>query len=193
MPIIGRAGARKPGARRSIWIMWLRRVVFAWLIPAAFVLPVWLLVGWAVFDAGGWAFLWVLFLAIPSVFLGQLILSLLVRARGTVRAERAVSWWDVGGFALWHVSIVSLGFFDPAWWAPVMVLALFVAAGLFWLELWQLWREARPAAVYFRTDPSAVPGAATTRGRPGESTGVDQDVFVIAESGETPGEDGSRG
>ena len=48
--------------------MWLRRAFFGWLIPAAFVLPLWLLIGWAVFNAGGWAFLWVLFLAIPGVW-----------------------------------------------------------------------------------------------------------------------------
>ncbi len=39
--------------------MWLRRAFFGWLIPAAFVLPLWLLVGWGVFDAGGWGLLWV--------------------------------------------------------------------------------------------------------------------------------------
>jgi hypothetical protein len=72
---------------RTIRGMWLRRAFFGWLIPAAFLLPLWLLIGWAVFNAGGWAFLWVLFLAIPGVFLWQLLLTLLVRARGTVRAH----------------------------------------------------------------------------------------------------------
>ncbi|MDZ8201952.1 MFS transporter permease [Microbacterium sp. SSW1-59] len=160
--------------------MWLRRGFFAWLIPAAVVLPVWLLVGWAVFDAGGWAFVWVLFLAMPSVFIGQLVLGLLARARGTVRAHRAVSWWDVAGFGLWHALIVSLGFFDQAWWAPVMVATLLVGVGLFWLQVWQLWREARPAAVYFRTDASSL-----RRPRvPAESASglAEQDVFVIAET-----------
>ena len=172
--------------------MWLRRGFFAWLLPAAFVLPVWLLVGWGVFDASGWAFLWVLFLAIPSVFVGQLILTLLVRARGTVRAERAVSWWDVGGFAVWHLLIVSLGFFDPARWAPVMVLTLFVAAGLFWLQLWQLWREARPAAVYFRTDPSVQRGAGSAGENASRTGGAEPDVFVIAETDAQSPPDASR-
>ena len=104
--------------------MWVRRAFYGWLIPAAFLLPLWLLVGWGVFNAGGWAFLWVLFLAIPSVFIGQLVLTLLVRARGTVRAERAVSWWDVLGFTVWHCLTIALGFFNQAWWAPVMVLTV---------------------------------------------------------------------
>jgi len=132
--------------------MWLRRAFYGWLIPAAFVLPVWLLIGWAVFNAGGWAFLWVLFLAIPGVLLWQLLLTLLVRARGTVRAHRAVSWWDVLGFAVWHLLVISLGFFNAAWWAPVMVVTILVGVGLFWLELWQLWSEAKPSRIVWRTN-----------------------------------------
>ena len=131
--------------------MWLRRAFFGWLIPSAFLLPLWLLVGWAVFNAGGWAFLWVLFLAIPGVFLWQLILTLLVRARGTVRAQRAVSWWDVLGFTVWQGLVVSLGFFAETWWAPVMVLAIVAGVALFWLALWQLWSEARPSRLVMRT------------------------------------------
>ena len=79
------------------------------------------------------------------------MLTLLVRARGTVRAERAVSWWDVLGFAVWHCLVIALGFFNPAWWAPVMVVTILVGLGLFWLELWQLWREAKPSHILLRT------------------------------------------
>ena len=43
--------------------MWLRRAFFRWFLPAAFLLPLWLLVGWGVFQ-GGRAILWVLFIAI---------------------------------------------------------------------------------------------------------------------------------
>ena len=75
--------------------MWLRRAYYGWMIPAAFVLPLWLFVGWIAFNAGAWALLWVLLMAIPSVLIGQLVLTLLVRARPTARSERAVSWWDV--------------------------------------------------------------------------------------------------
>jgi len=131
--------------------MWLRRAFYGWLIPAAFLLPLWLLVGWGVYNAGGWAFIWVLFLAIPGVFLWQLLLTLLVRARGTVRAHRAVSWWDVLGFTVWHLLVVSLGFFNPAWWATAMVVAIIAGVGLFWLALWQLWSEARPGTMMLRT------------------------------------------
>lgn len=131
--------------------MWLRRAFFGWLIPAAFVLPLWMLVGWIITGAGGWALLWVLFIAIPGVFVWQLVLTLLVRARGTVRASRAVSWWDVLGFTVWHALVISLGFFDPAWWAPVLVVAVLVGLAVLWLALWQLWSEARPSRMILRT------------------------------------------
>ena len=75
--------------------MAFRRLFYRWLWLAVLVLPLWLLVGWGVFQAGGWAFLWVLFIAIPSVFIGQLVLAGMVRARPSVAADRAVSWTDV--------------------------------------------------------------------------------------------------
>ncbi|WP_241245839.1 MFS transporter permease [Microbacterium sp. 4R-513] len=167
--------------------MWLRRGFYSWLFPAAFLLPLWLLVGWAVFNAGGWAFLWVLFLAIPAVFIGQLVLTLLVRARGTVRAERAVSWWDVLGFTVWHLLIISLGFFNQAWWAPVMVVTILAGVGLFWLTLWQLWREARPSSMVMYTTEGVAylsPQAARDASASAPQAHSPDDVFVIAEKRE---------
>ncbi|MCC2032358.1 MFS transporter permease [Microbacterium allomyrinae] len=162
--------------------MWLRRAFFGWLIPAAFVLPLWILVGWGVFNAGGWAFLWVLFLAIPGVFLWQLVLTLLVRARGTVRAHRAVSWWDVLGFTVWHGLVISLGFFNAAWWAPVMVVAILVGVGLFWLELWQLWSEAKPSRLILHTTDGVAYLAPPQE--PAEATV--QDVIIVSEKQRPP-------
>jgi len=161
--------------------MWLRRAFFHWLIPAAFVLPLWLLVGWGVFNAGAWAFLWVLFIAIPSVFFGELILALLVRARPTVRAERAVSWWDVLGFTVWHALTIVVGFYLESFFALALVLAIIAAIGLFWLSLWQLWNEARAGAsrvVMTTAGPAFIPASdpdATSQ------TTADPGVFVITE------------
>ena len=131
--------------------MWIRRLFFRWLFPAAIVLPLWLLAGWGVFQAGGLAFLWVLFIAIPSVVIGQTVLTLLVRARGSVRAERAVSWWDVLAFTVWHGLIVATGFYNEAWFAPALILAILAAVGVFWVSLAQLWRESRGSMVLLRT------------------------------------------
>lgn len=152
------------------------------MIPAAFVLPLWLFVGWIAFQAGAWALLWVLLLAIPSVFVGQLILTLLVRARPTARAERAVSWWDVAGLSAWHLLTISLGFFNQAWWLPVFLLTVVVGLTLFWMMLWQLWREARPGVVSLRTTSgmSYFPPSGQTPPRQSDRQ-QDPEVIVISE------------
>ncbi|MGC5171100.1 hypothetical protein ACPW96_12160 [Micromonospora sp. DT81.3] len=165
--------------------MWLRRAFYGWLLPAAFLLPLWLLIGWGVFRAGGWAFVWVIFLAIPSVFIGQLALGLLVKARGTVRAQRAVSWWDVAGFSIWHALTIACGFFDPAWFWPAFVGAVVVGVGLFWLVLWELLGETRASTVILRTtgpDQTAYIPPPTPPRRPE----VEHDVIVISERPPNP-------
>lgn len=165
--------------------MWLRRAFFHWLIPAAFLLPIWLIVGWAVFQGGAAAFLWVLFIAVPSVFFGQLVLTLLVRARPTVRAERAVSWWDVAGFGTWHALTVFVGFFG-AWFPLLLVGAIVVALAIFWSSLWQLWSEARSGTGrivlrYSETDRIGTDGVRAQR----ESRRSDGDVIVLSEMSQT--------
>lgn len=121
--------------------MWLRRAMYRWLIPAALVLPMWLLVGWGVFDVSGWAFLWVIFIAIPSVLIAQLILSLLVRARPSVADSRMLSWLDVAGFGVWHALTIFVGFYVQAWFGVALAAAILAAVGLFWLSLRQLRAE----------------------------------------------------
>lgn len=122
--------------------MWIRQAFFRWLLPSAFLLPLWLLIGWAVFQ-GGWSILWVLLIAMPSVFVGQLLLTLLTRSRPSVRAERAVSWWDVAGFGLWHALTIAVGFFIDGAFGWLLAAAIVVGIALVWLQLWQLWNEAR--------------------------------------------------
>lgn len=104
-------------------------------------LPLWLLIGWGVFQAGGWVFLWVLFVAIPSVLIGQLVLALLVRSRPSVRANGAVSWLDVMGFSVWHVLVILVGCFIEAWFPLLLTAAIVAAIGLFWLTFRQLRAE----------------------------------------------------
>jgi hypothetical protein len=161
--------------------MWLRRAFFGWMVPAAFVLPLWLFVGWIISGANGWAFVWMLF-AVPGVFLWQLLLTLLVRARGTVRAHRAVSWWDVLGIAVWHLLVISLGFFAQAAWVPLMVTAIGVGIALFWLELWQLWSEAKPARIVLRAND----GFAYIPPAPEQPASAPQEVIVVSEKHAPP-------
>lgn len=129
--------------------MWIRQAFFRWLLPSAFLLPLWLLIGWAVFQ-GGWSILWVLLIAMPSVFLGQLLLTLLTRSRPSVRAERAVSWWDVAGFGLWHALTIAVGFFIDGAFGWLLAAAIVVGIALVWLQLWQLWNEVRGSGARIR-------------------------------------------
>ncbi|HAQ59423.1 MAG TPA: MFS transporter permease [Microbacterium sp.] len=167
--------------------MWLRRAFFHWLIPAAFLLPIWLLIGWIVFQGGAGAFLWVLFIAAPSVFFGQLVLTLLVRARPTVRAGRAVSWWDLAGFATWHALTIAVGFFGP--WFPLLLLgAIVVALVMFWSSLRQLWSEARSGTGrivlrYSETEPLFADGDGVRAQR--ESRNRGGDTIVLSEMSRT--------
>ncbi len=160
--------------------MWLRRAFFHWLLPAAFLLPLWLVVGWAVSDAGGWVFLWVLFVAVPSVFVGQLVTTLLVRARGTVRHGRAVSWWDVLVFGLWHVLTVAVGFYPQGAFWPLLVAAVAAFVGVVWVSLWQLLREARPSLLFAQASSPAsfLRGA----GGPPPSSRRDESVLIVEET-----------
>lgn len=159
--------------------MWIRRAFFAWLFPAAFVLPLWLFVGWGVFNAGAWAFLWVLFIAIPSVFVGNLVLAFLVRARPTVRAERAVSWLDLAVFGVWHLLTIALGFYGRDWWGLLFVVTVLVGIGAFWSTVTQLWREARPTGPvrYAATGAAYIPPRRPRQG----ADRVDPDVIVLTE------------
>lgn len=129
--------------RRYARNMWLRRAMYRWLFPAAFVLPLWLLVGWSIFEVSGWAFIWVIFIAIPSVLIAQFVLSLLVRARPSVAESKALSWLDVAGFGTWHALTILVGFYIEAWFGIALAAAIVAAVGLFWLSLRQLRAELR--------------------------------------------------
>ena len=130
--------------------MALRSGFFRWLIPAAFVLPLWLFIGWIVFGANPLSLLWVL-LSAPIVLIGQLILTLLVRARPTARTEQAVSWTDLALIGGWNVLIVALGVFSNPWWWLVLGITVAVGIALLWTQLWELWREAKPTAALRHT------------------------------------------
>ncbi|PCE13649.1 MFS transporter permease [Microbacterium sp. SZ1] len=158
--------------------MWLRQAFFRWLLPAAFLLPLWLLVGWGVFQ-GGWAILWVLFIAVPSVFLGQLLLTLLTRSRPSVRAERAVSWWDVAGFTVWHGLTIAVGLFIDGAFGWLLTAAIVVGIALIWLQLWQLWNEARGSGARIR---ETISWSTIPRVDEPTSTSRAREVIVVRET-----------
>ncbi|MFT4258648.1 MFS transporter permease [Microbacterium sp.] len=156
--------------------MWLREAFFRWLFPAAFVLPAWLILGGIVFRAG-WGMLWVLFIAVPSVFLGQLLLTVLTRSRPSVRTDRVVSWWDVLGFSLWHLLTIAVGCFIEGAFAWLLTGAIVVGIALIWLQLWQLWNEARGSGTRIR---ETIAWTSIRDG--GARADSDHEVIVIRES-----------
>ncbi|MFO7689649.1 MAG: hypothetical protein R6W83_03710 [Cryobacterium sp.] len=121
--------------------MIIRRAFYHWQFIAAAVLPLWLLVGSAIFGSGGWAVIGVFFGAV-ILGLSLLVVALVIFARKEVRETRSVSWADVGVLGLWHLLIVSIGFSDNAsgWMAVLVVL---VGVGVFWFALWELVAAAR--------------------------------------------------
>lgn len=159
--------------------MALRRLFLRWLFPAAFVLPLWLFVGWIVFSGGsGWALLWLL-VAVPAVFVSQLLISLLIRARGSVRESRAASWRDLAGVGTWQIVIVALGLFDSRVFFPLLVLSVVGALLLFWSSLAQLWNEARGAVTVLHASdgtPYIPPTADRPEPRPSG------EVIVVSET-----------
>ena len=159
--------------------MALRSGFFRWLIPAAFVLPLWLFIGWIVFGANPLSLLWVL-LSAPIVLIGQLILTLLVRARPTARTEQAVSWTDLALIGGWNVLIVALGVFSNPWWWALFVVTVIVGVAALVAAFRQLWREARPAGTLLRT-PAGVGYVPPPVARP--ATATDAEVIVVRENG----------
>ena len=121
--------------------MFLRRLFFHWQFIAVVVLPLWLVVGWPIFGAGGWKVLGVFFGAVV-LGLALLIVSLLFYARKDVRETKTVSWPDVGVLTFWHAAIIGVGFYAAASpWISVLVIVIGVAA--FWFALWELLAAAR--------------------------------------------------
>ena len=117
--------------------MLLRRLFYRWQFIAVIALPIWLLVGWAVFGSGGWGTLG-LALVVPVAFIALGIIALLVNARPTVRAERA----DVVDRCRGARRLARSRSSARASTAPVgarfAVFAVMLAIAAFWVALWQL-------------------------------------------------------
>jgi hypothetical protein len=75
--------------------VFIRRAFFYWQFPAAVILPAWILVGWGIFAATSWQILG-LIVGVMLLTVAMLATAGLIFARKDVRADRAVSWLDVG-------------------------------------------------------------------------------------------------
>jgi hypothetical protein len=109
----------------------VKRGFFVWAFAAAAVLPVWVLVGYALQGSTVTGLLGVLLLA-PVVLLVELGLALLFSARTAVRRARALDGPAIGVLAAFQAGVIGFGFFGPATaWFGVLAFAAAVAG--FWL------------------------------------------------------------
>lgn len=121
--------------------MLIRRAFFYWQFPAAVILPAWILVGWGVFAATGWQIIG-LIVGVMMLTVAMLATAGLIFARKDVRAEKAVSWLDVGLLAVLHGLIIAVGFFTSAT-ALLGTLSVVAVIALFWSGIIQLVVETR--------------------------------------------------
>ncbi len=119
----------------------LRRAFFVWQFIAAAVLPLWVLLGYAIWGGTTTGVLAVLLL-VPIVALVELGLALLFSARAGIRRSRAVDPPALAVLVVFQLAVVGFGFFGPAtpWFA---LLAAGVAIGGFWLGTRLLVRDVR--------------------------------------------------
>ncbi len=124
--------------------MIIRRAFYKWLPAAVIVLPAWMLISWLLFDRGGWSFMLLLFVVVPSVIVASLVTWLLVRARPSVHASQDASWLDLGVIGLWQALTIGFGFAWGSAWLPwLMTAAILAFFGATWVGLSQLWDESR--------------------------------------------------
>lgn len=121
--------------------MALRRAFFAWQFAAAAVLPIWLLLGYALWGASVGGLLSVVLLA-PLALAAELALALLFSARAGIRRTRALDLPAVGVLAAYQIGVFGFGFFGPAtaWFG---LLAAVAAIGGCWLGATLLVRDIR--------------------------------------------------
>lgn len=121
--------------------MALRRAFFTWQFAAAAALPIWLLIGYAIWGTGA-AGVFALLLLAPVVMLVEVGLALLFSARAGIRRSRTLDLPAIGVLSAYQIGVIGLGFFGPAtaWFA---VLAAIAAIGGFWLGGALLVRDLR--------------------------------------------------
>jgi hypothetical protein len=156
MPRANSTGVRSVRAYDSP--MALRRAFFAWQFAAAAVLPLWLLLGYAVWGASVGGFLSVVLLA-PIVAVVEVALALLFSARAGVRRQRALDLPGVAVLSAFQLGVIGLGFFGPAssWFG---LLAAVAAIGGFWVGGRLLARDVRSRVqATFGPPPQTAPRA----------------------------------
>jgi len=162
----------------------IRRAFFYWQFPAAVILPAWILVGWGVFAATGWQIIG-LIVGVMMLTVAMLATAGLIFARKDVRAERAVSWLDVGLLTVLHGLIIAVGFFTPVT-ALLGTLSVVAVIALFWSGIIQLVVETRRRVRAALAGFEAQAQQATRLQPPVQKPRMDGEYIVI-ETSDRPG------
>lgn len=148
--------------------MLIRRAFYRWQFIAAIVLPVWLLIGYAIFGSSGWGVIGLMF-ATPIAFISLGVVALLIAARPDVRRDKAVDWADVAVLGVWHLLIIAAGVYGPTG-ITFAILAMIGAIAAFWYAVWRLLSDGarRVRATMEEYERIATSGGAPGAGIPGE-------------------------
>lgn len=149
--------------------MLIRRAFYRWQFIAAIALPVWLLLGYAIFGSSGWGVIGLMF-ATPIAFISLGVVALIVAARPDVRSAKAVAWADVAVLGTWHLLIIAAGFYGPTG-ITFAILAMIGAIGAFWYAVWRLLTDGarRMRATMEEYERIAYSGGSPGAGIPGEA------------------------
>jgi len=165
--------------------MLIRRAFYRWQFLAAIILPVWLLIGWAIYGSGsGWGVVGLL-LVVPIAFITLGVVALIIAARPAVRAAKAVSWIDVAVLGVWHGLIIATGFYGPGA-TTFAVLAIVGAIAAFWISIWQLLGDSARRFTATMSEFERL-AAQQQRGEMGPNSGSrpfeggDEEIIVIRE------------
>ncbi|MDJ1372016.1 hypothetical protein [Gulosibacter molinativorax] len=98
------------------------------LVPAPFILAVWVLVAWLVLHQSVSGFL-SLFIMIPAAFIQMAVLGFQLWLRPSIRLSRAFTaedaWWYFGTFAAWAIAAAL-----PSQWGGLVAVAAFIIGAI---------------------------------------------------------------
>jgi hypothetical protein len=120
--------------------MWFRRAILLAALPAAVILPLWVIVTQGIVAAPSAGQYLALVVVCPILFAVMIATAALLRARKSVRTARAFSWRDSVMLAAGWLALLASGIFP----LPALIVAdVVLVIGAFWLALWELVDESR--------------------------------------------------
>jgi hypothetical protein len=134
--------------------MWFRRAILKATIPAAIVLPLWILVMQGIVAGPSAGTYLALVIVCPVLFVAMIVIAVLLRVRKSTRTSGALTWRDATVAVVFWLALVASGLFSfPA----LAVLDVVLLVGVFWLSAWELLDESRTRLKTFVDAMTVVP------------------------------------